>query len=197
MIFGQLRHDVYLRRRTGWPLVQILTCLLFCGDPSSGTWASYQIRKIAGCACTGNAGNVSPATNFKGNRLLAIPACITARLWRTCRDACRDSLPAVTGKTFPAFPAHAYPQFCVSDKRPMEAVLWMRPHKSIFTIHSREMCMFSAMQGLMLSLLLAWTSFRTNHWVRGYNIWDALTLMWLHWNESSLNDYLLSQLKPV
>ena len=28
-------------------------------------WASYQIRKIAGCAC---AGNVFPATDFKGNR---------------------------------------------------------------------------------------------------------------------------------
>ena len=31
-------------------------------------WASYQIRKIAGCACAGNAGNVSPATDFKWNR---------------------------------------------------------------------------------------------------------------------------------
>ena len=30
-----------------------------------GVWASYQIRKIAGCAC---AGNISPATDFKGNR---------------------------------------------------------------------------------------------------------------------------------
>ena len=26
------------------------------------TWASYQIREIAGCACAGNAGNLSPAT---------------------------------------------------------------------------------------------------------------------------------------
>ena len=64
-------------------------------------------------------GTFSPATDFKGNRKLAIPACITARAWRTCRDACRDRLPAVTGKTFPAFPAHAHPQFCVSGKRPI------------------------------------------------------------------------------
>ena len=28
----------------------------------SGPWASYQIRKIAGCACAGNAGNVFLAT---------------------------------------------------------------------------------------------------------------------------------------
>ena len=30
-------------------------------------WASCQIQKIAGFACVGNAGNVSPATDFKGN----------------------------------------------------------------------------------------------------------------------------------
>ena len=82
-------------------------------------WASCQIRKIAGCACAGNAGNVFPSTDFKVYWLLAIPACITARASSTCRDACRDRLPAVTGKTFPAFPAHAHPQICVSGKRPM------------------------------------------------------------------------------
>ena len=52
-------------------------------------WASYQIRKIVGCACAGNAGNVFPATDFKGNPAY-ITACITARAWRACRDACRD-----------------------------------------------------------------------------------------------------------
>ena len=31
-------------------------------------WASYQMRKIAGCAWAGNAGNVFPATDLKGNR---------------------------------------------------------------------------------------------------------------------------------
>ena len=64
-------------------------------------------------------GTFSPAADFKWNRYLATPACITARASRTCRDACRDRLHAVTGKTFPAFPAHAHPQFCVSGKRPM------------------------------------------------------------------------------
>ena len=67
----------------------------------------------------GMPGTFPSAADFKGNRYLAIPACITARAWRTCRDACRDRLPAVTGKTFPAFPAHAHPQFCVSGKRPI------------------------------------------------------------------------------
>ena len=42
-------------------------------------WTSYQIRKIADCACVGNAGSVFTATDFKGNRQLAIPARITVR----------------------------------------------------------------------------------------------------------------------
>ena len=59
----------------------------------------------SGCACAGNTGNVFPATDLKGNRGLTIPAFITARAW----DAYRDRQPAVAGKTFPAFPAHAQP----------------------------------------------------------------------------------------
>ena len=39
--------------------------------------------------------------------------------WVTRRDACRDRLPALAGKTLPAFPAHAQPAIFVapSDKR--------------------------------------------------------------------------------
>ena len=48
----------------------------------TGAWASYQIRKIAVCACAGNAKNVFPPHHG-----LAIPTCITVRVW--C-DACRD-----------------------------------------------------------------------------------------------------------
>ena len=56
----------------------------------SSPWTSYQIRKIAGCACAGNSVNVFPAAEFKRNRWLVVPACIMARAPRTCRDACRD-----------------------------------------------------------------------------------------------------------
>ena len=67
-------------------------------------WTSYQIRKIAGCVCAGNAGNVFPR-----HRGLAIPTYITARAWRTCRDACRGRLIAVSfevggGKNVPDIP---------------------------------------------------------------------------------------------
>ena len=53
-----------------------------------------------------------PPPRFQRKLLVSDPS-------RTCRDACRDRLPAVTGKTFPAFPAHTHPQFYVSGKRPM------------------------------------------------------------------------------
>ena len=56
-------------------------------------WASYQIYKIEGCACAGNAGNV-----FSHQCELAIPIYIMARVWCTCRDACRDGSLAVSFK---------------------------------------------------------------------------------------------------
>ena len=67
-------------------------------------WASCQIRKIASCACAGNAGNVFPR-----HHALAIPTCITACAWRTCSDACRDHKLAVSfeiggGENVPSIP---------------------------------------------------------------------------------------------
>ena len=75
------------------PTPLLFLSVLHVSLPQTGykkPWTSYQIRKIAVCACTGNVGNVFPATDAKGNRQLAVPACITARASRTCRDACRD-----------------------------------------------------------------------------------------------------------
>ena len=36
-------------------------------------WASYQIHKIAGCACAGNAGNVFPRRRFQRKPLVSDP----------------------------------------------------------------------------------------------------------------------------
>ena len=41
--------------------------LLFYYNGNHTAWVSYQIRKIVGCACAGNAGNVFPATDFEEN----------------------------------------------------------------------------------------------------------------------------------
>ena len=102
---------------SAWQQIALFTyfsCLqvIYCAR-----WAFYQICKIAGCACAGNAGSVFPSTDFKGNRWSPIPVCITTRASRTCYDACRDRKPAVAGTTFSAFPAHAQPAICVSGKR--------------------------------------------------------------------------------
>ena len=59
-------------------------------------WASYQIRKIAGCACAGNAGNVFPRRRFQRKLLVSdhgmhhgtcvkhVPWCMSGSL--TCGD---------------------------------------------------------------------------------------------------------------
>ena len=82
-------------------------------------WASYQIRKIANCAC---AGNVPPRRRFKMKPLVSDPGmhhgtCVTHVPW--CMSG---SLTCGDGKTFPEFLAHAHPQFCISGKRPMALV---------------------------------------------------------------------------
>ena len=76
-------------------------------------WVSCQIRKIAGCACAGNAGNVSPRGRPQTNPQVSDPGmhhgtCVTHVPWCS-----RDSLSPVAGKTLPVFSAHAHPQFYV------------------------------------------------------------------------------------
>ena len=85
---------------------------------------------------TGMPGTFSPAAELKGNCEFAIPACITACAPRTCRDACRDCLPAVAGKTLPAFPTHAHPQIDVFGKRPIplfhgDVVIYLCPKPKV------------------------------------------------------------------
>ena len=45
----------------------------FTGHVTTYSWASYQIRKIAGCACAGNAGNVFPRRRFQMKPLVSDP----------------------------------------------------------------------------------------------------------------------------
>ena len=73
-------------------------------------WASYQIGKIAGCACAGNAGNVSPRRRFQRKPLVSDPGmhhgtCVTHVLWcmsgsLTCGDG--ENVPSIPGACAPA-----------------------------------------------------------------------------------------------
>ena len=80
------------------------------GSPFPSTWASYQIRKIAGCACAGNAGNVSPLRRFRRKPLFSDPGmhhgtCVTHVPWcmsgsLTCGDG--ENVPGIPGACAPA-----------------------------------------------------------------------------------------------
>ena len=77
---------------------------------SGGSWASYQIRKIAGCACAGNAGNVFPRCRFQKKPLVNDPhmhhgTCVTHVPWcmsgsLTCGDG--KNVPGIPGACAPA-----------------------------------------------------------------------------------------------
>ena len=91
------------------------------------TWASYQIRKIAGCTCAGDTGNVFPATDFKGNPLVSdpgmhhgsfvthVPWCMSGSLTRCGRE----NVPSIAGECMHNL------QFYVSGKRPVGVYLWV------------------------------------------------------------------------
>ena len=73
-------------------------------------WTSYQIRKIAGCACAGNAGNVFPRRRFQRKPLVSDPGmhhgtCVTHVPWcmsgsLTCGDG--ENVPGIPGACAPA-----------------------------------------------------------------------------------------------
>ena len=85
----------------------ICWCVL---EHSFGKWASYQIRKIAGCACAGNAGNVFPRRRFQRKPIVSDPGmhhgtCVTHVLWcmsgsLTCGDG--ENVPGIPGACAPA-----------------------------------------------------------------------------------------------
>ena len=82
-------------------------------------WASYQIRKIAGCACAGNTGYDFPRRRIQRKPLVSDPGihhgtCVKHVPW--CMSG---MLTRVAGKTSPAFPAHAHPKFDVFGKMPI------------------------------------------------------------------------------
>ena len=73
-------------------------------------WASYQIHKICGCACAGNAGNVFPRRRLKRKPLVSDPGmhhgtCVTHVPWcmsgsLTCGDG--ENVPGIPGACAPA-----------------------------------------------------------------------------------------------
>ena len=71
----------------------------------SSTWASYQIRKIAVCACAGNAGYVFPRRRFQRKPLVSDPGmhhdtCVTHVPWCMSGSLTRgggENVPGIPG----------------------------------------------------------------------------------------------------
>ena len=91
-------------------LFDVFCCFLFKYDIFlfiflSHLWLSYQIHEIVGCAYAGNTGNVSPAADFKGNRLVSDPSvhhgtCVTHVPWCMSGSPTRggeENLPGIPG----------------------------------------------------------------------------------------------------
>ena len=89
-------------------------------------WASYQIRKIAGCACAGNAGNVFPRRRFQRKLLVSDPGmhhgtCVTHVPW--CMSG---SLTCGDGENVPGIPSACAPAILR---------IWQEAHNGIFVRH--------------------------------------------------------------
>ena len=71
----------------------------------STSWASYQICIIVGCACAGNAGNVSPRRRFQRKQLVSDPGmphgtCVTHVSWCMSGSLTRgggENVPGIPG----------------------------------------------------------------------------------------------------
>ena len=113
------------------------------------SWASYQIRKIVGCARAGNVGNVYPATRFQRKSLFSDPdmhhgTCVTHVPW--CMSG---SLTHGGGEIVPGIPgACAVPNFTYLVRSPWNAisyyikndVKWFKPISNSTSSGSSPSC---------------------------------------------------------
>ena len=58
----------HVRPESNAPHARSSKCTFGSANHTTNNGLSYKIHKIADCACAENAGNVFPATDFKGNR---------------------------------------------------------------------------------------------------------------------------------
>ena len=98
-------------------------------------WASYQIRKIAGCACAENAGNVFPHRRFRRKPLVSDPGmhhgtCVTHVPW--CMSG---SLTCGGGENVPGIPGACAPAILR---------IWQEAHAQSFSIpwHHLVVCLW-------------------------------------------------------
>ena len=85
-------------------------CFSLCQSLENMAWASYQIRKIAGCACAGNAGNIFPHCRIQWKPRVSDPGmhhgtCVTHVPWCMSGLLTRgggENVPSIPGACAPA-----------------------------------------------------------------------------------------------
>ena len=129
-IFWTTKTNIFLTHLTLVPYI----CFSESGQHWFRRWASYQIRKIAGCACAGNAGNVSPRRRFQMKPLVSDPGmhhgtCVTHVPWcmsgsLTCGDG--ENVPGIPGACAPAILRIWQEAHGLSPVRPFwrQAITW-------------------------------------------------------------------------
>ena len=101
---------LYITKGTVWSAPVLHHCFVGCQQNEQLPWASHQIRKIAGCACAGNGGNVSPHCQLQRKPQVTNPGmhhgtCVTHVPWcmsgsPTCGGG--ENVPGIPGTCAPA-----------------------------------------------------------------------------------------------
>ena len=117
----------------------------FCSALNVLPWASYQISKIAGCACAGNAGNVFPRRRFQRKPLISDPGmhhgtCVTHVPW--CMSG---SLTCGYGENVPGIPGACAPAILR---------IWQEAHWTTSSSSLHNEILIKINRGFMLLLLL-------------------------------------------
>ena len=116
------------------------------------SWASYQIRKIAGCACAGNAGNVFPRRRFQRKPLVSYPSmhhgtCVTHVPWcmsgsLTCGDG--ENVPSIPGACAPAI-VRIWQEAHCTDLWYTHYKISVYQHKMSFRIRTKDKCIYNTL----------------------------------------------------
>ena len=121
------------------------------------SWASYQIRKIAGCACAGNAGNVFPRRRFQRKPLVSDPGmhhgtCETHVPWCISGSLTRDD-----GENVPGIPGACAPAILR---------IWQKAHTEpmvIWCLNCCVLCVAFYWEYNKLTHLQAWSGISLSH----------------------------------
>ena len=138
-------------------------------SPCVHVWASCQIRKTAGCACVGNAGNVSPHHRFQRKPPVSDPGmhhgtCVAHVPWCMSRSLIRGD-----GENVPSIPGACPPTILR---------IWQEAHCTLVSSSQYFRALWSPeLAQLSPTLPMHYDSVTCNsaHCATSHNLWDCAT----------------------